>query len=63
MPKSVISGNSSKNGYVWGAQWPTSSEFKIKFDPSLDRYRCEFFEIIKNHGPKTSSPLNLGPKY
>ena len=30
----------------------TSSELKIKFDPSLDRSLCEFFKIIKNHGPK-----------
>ena len=37
MPKSVISGNLSKSGYVWATQWSTSSELKIKFDPSLDR--------------------------
>ena len=29
-PKSVISGNLSKNGHVWATQWPTSSELKIK---------------------------------
>ena len=54
----------SKNGYVWATQWPTSSELKIKFDPSLDRSWCEFFKIIKNHGPK-NPPLgcNLGPKF
>ena len=34
-PKSVISGNLSKNSHVWATQWPTSSELKIKFDPSL----------------------------
>ena len=46
------------------AQWPTSSELKIKFDPSLDRSWCEFFKIIKNHGPKNPPPgCNLGPKY
>ena len=51
-PKSVISGNLSKNGYVWGSQWPTLSELKIKVDPSLDRPWCEFFKIIKSHDPK-----------
>ena len=63
-PKSVVSGNLSKNGCVWAAQWPTSSKLKIKFDPSLDRSWCEFFKIIKNHGP-INPPLgcNLGPKY
>ena len=44
--------NLSKNGYVWATQWPTSSELKIKFDPSFDRPWCEFFKIIKDHGPK-----------
>ena len=44
-----------KNGYVWPTQWPTSSELKIKFDPSLNRSWYEFFKIIKNHGPKNSS--------
>jgi hypothetical protein len=48
----MISGNLSKNGYVWATQWPTSSELKIKFDSSLGRSWCEFFKIIKNHGPK-----------
>ena len=55
-PKSVISGNLSKNGFVWATQWPTSSELKIKFDPSLDRSWCEFFKIIKDHGPKNPPP-------
>ena len=36
-PKSVISGNLSKNTHVWATQWTTSSELKVKFDPSLDR--------------------------
>ena len=36
-PKSVVFGNLSKNSYVWATKWPTSSEVKIKFDPSLDR--------------------------
>ena len=60
----MISGNLSKNGYVWVTQWPTSSELKIKFYPSLYRSSCEFFKIIKNHGP-TNSPwgCNLGPKW
>ena len=39
-------GHLSKNGYVWVTQWPSSSELKIKFDPSLDRSWCEFFKII-----------------
>jgi hypothetical protein len=48
-------------GCVWAAQWPTSSELKINFDPSLDRSWCEFFKIIKNHGPKNPPPgCNLG---
>ena len=34
--KSVISGDLPKNGYVWATQWSTSSENKIKFNPSLD---------------------------
>ena len=51
-PKSVISGNFLKNGYVWATQCPTSSELKIKFEPSLDRSWCEFFKIVKDHGPK-----------
>ena len=51
-PKSVISGNLWKNGYVWASQWPISCELKKKFDPSLDRSWSEFFKIIKNHGPK-----------
>jgi hypothetical protein len=63
-PKSVISGNLSKNGHVWATQWSTSSELKIKFDSSLDRSCCEFFKIIKNHGPKNPPPdCNLGPKF
>ena len=37
----------SKNGYVWATQWPTSSELKIKFDPSFDRSWPEFFKIKK----------------
>ena len=54
-------GNLSKNGCVWAAQWPTSSELKIKFDPSLDRSWCEFFKIVKDHGPKNPPPgCNLG---
>ena len=44
-PKSVISGNLSKSGYVWATQWPTFSELKIKFDPSLDRSWLEFFRL------------------
>ena len=51
-PKSVISGNFLKNGYVWATQWLGSIEPKIKFDPSFDRSWSEFFKIIKNHGPK-----------
>ena len=59
-PKYVISGNMSKN--VWASQWPTSSELKINFDPSLDSSWCKFSKIIKNPGPK-NPPLscNLGP--
>ena len=46
---------------VWATQWRTSSE---KFEPSLDRSWCEFFKIIKNHGPKHPSPgCNVGPKF
>ena len=52
LAKSVISGKFKKNSYVWATQWPTSSELKIKFDPSLDRSWCEFFKIIKDYGPK-----------
>ena len=52
-PKSVLSGNLPKNGYVWATQWPTSSELKIKFDPSS---WCESFKIIKNHGPNNPPP-------
>ena len=60
-PKSVISGNLSKNCYVWATQWPTFSKLKIKFDPWLDRSWCEFFKIIKDHGPKNPPPwCNLG---
>ena len=55
-PKSVISDNLSKNGYVWAMQWPTSSELKIKFDPSLDRSWWEFFKIIKKSWSKKSTP-------
>jgi hypothetical protein len=44
-PKSVISGNLSKNAYVWATQWPTSTELKIKFDPSLDRSWPEVFRL------------------
>ena len=36
-PKSVISGILSKIGWVWATPWPTFSELKIKFGPSLDR--------------------------
>ena len=50
----------SKNDYVWATQWPTSSEPKIKFDPSLDRSWCEFFKIIKDHGPKNPTPACNG---
>ena len=57
-PRFVIS------GYVWATQWPISSELKIKFDPSLDRSWCEFFKILKYHGPKNPPPgCNLGPKF
>ena len=52
------------NTALTATQWPTSSELKIKFDPSLDRSWCEFFKIIKNHGPKNPPPgCNLGPKF
>ena len=44
-PKPVISDNLSKNN---STQWPTSSGLKIKFDPSLDRSRCDILKIIKN---------------
>ena len=58
----IIENCGPKNHYVWAAQWPTFSEVKIKFDPSLDRSWCEFFKILKNHGPK-NWPLgcNFGP--
>ena len=46
-PKSLISGNLSKNGYVWTTQWPTSSKLKIKFDPSLERPWLKFFRLEK----------------
>ena len=47
--------------YVWATQWPTSSELKIKFGPSFDTSWCEFFKVIKDHGPKNSHPgYNLG---
>ena len=42
-PKSAISGNLSKNAYVWATQWLTSSELKIKFEPLLGRSWPEFF--------------------
>ena len=32
-PKSIISGNLPKNGYVWATQWPTSSELKKNLTP------------------------------
>jgi hypothetical protein len=39
-------------------------QLKIKFDPSLDGSWCEFFKIIKNHGPKNPPPAcNLGHKF
>ena len=60
MPKSVISCNLSKNGFVWAAQSPTFSELKIKFDPLLDRSWCQFFKIIKDHGPKNPPGVILG---
>ena len=45
-------------------QWSISGELKVKFDPSLDRSSCEFFNIIKNHGPKNPPQgCNLGPKF
>ena len=50
--KSVILGYLSKNDCLWAAQWPTSSELKINFDPSLDRSWCEFFKILKDQGPR-----------
>ena len=54
----------SKNTHVWPTQWPTSSGLKIKFDPSLDRSWCEFFKIMKNHGPKNPHPgCNLSPEF
>ena len=63
-PKSVISGNLSKNGYVWATPWTTSSELKLKFDPSLDRSWCELYKITKNHGQKNQPPgCNLEPKF
>ena len=43
---------------------PTSRELNIKFDPTLDRSWCEFFKIIKDHGPKNLPPgCNLGPYF
>ena len=45
--KSVISGNLSRDGYVWATQWPTSIEIKIKFVLLLDRSWCKFLKIIK----------------
>ena len=57
----TVSGNLSKNGCVWAAQWLTSSELKIKFDPPFDRSWCEFFKVIKDHDPKSPSPgCNFG---
>ena len=56
MTKSIISGTLSKNDYVW----VTSSDLKIKFDPTLYRSWCEFLRLQKNHGPK--NPCNLGPE-
>ena len=35
----------------------TSSGLKIKFDTSLDRSWCEFFKIIKDHGPLVLTTL------
>ena len=64
-PKSVISGNLSKNGCVWATQWPTPSELKIKFDPLLNRSWCEFFRLWKilfhlsNDGAKLGCNENL----
>ena len=50
-PKSVISGNLSKNG-----KWPTSGQLKIYFDPSLNRSWCEIFKMIKKSWSKQSTP-------
>jgi hypothetical protein len=50
----------SKNGHVWATQWPTSSELKIKFEPLLDRSWCDFFKIIKDHGPKNQLGSPIG---
>ena len=62
--KICISGNLSKNCFVWATQWSTFSELKRKFDHSLDRSWCEFLLIIKNHGPKNApSGCSLGPKF
>ena len=64
-PKSVISGNLSKN--VWASQWPTSSELKIKLDLSLERSWCEYFELCYGlslyHLPPSSPGVLLEPLY
>ena len=60
----MVSGNLSKNSYVCATQWSASCKLKIKFYPSLDRSWCEFFEIIKNHGPKNPPQgCILGPSF
>ena len=51
----------SKNACVQAAQWLTSSKLKIKIDLSLDISWPEFFNIIKDHGPKNPPQgCNLG---
>ena len=40
-----------QNLFLWkNGQRPTSNEFKIKFDSSLERSWCEPFKIIKVFG-------------
>ena len=49
-PKSVIC---QKNDNVWATQqWPTSSELKYKFYPSLERPSDKLFMTIICHGQK-----------
>ena len=57
--------NLPKTDHIWAAQWLTSSELKIKFDPWLERSWCELFKIINIpvYGPKDPLQGSLGPGF
>ena len=62
-PKSVISGELSKNAYVWATQWPTSNELKIKFDLSRFILNWIFLIVKKSWSKNPHKMCNLVPKY